>query len=89
MLLEAWAFVFLDLDCDRFEEVNNCLGHDAGDAVLAGVAARLRAQVRKTDLVARLGGDGRWDAAANLVSSDHPRRLRRAQPAQDVRGQAF
>ncbi|RQS16634.1 diguanylate cyclase domain-containing protein [Burkholderia sp. Bp8998] len=47
----------LYLDCDRFKEINDCLGHDAGDAVLIGVAARLRAQVRDTDLVARLGGD--------------------------------
>jgi len=47
----------LYLDCDRFKEINDCLGHDAGDAVLVGIAARLRAQVRETDLVARLGGD--------------------------------
>ncbi|PFH28995.1 MULTISPECIES: diguanylate cyclase domain-containing protein [Burkholderia] len=47
----------LYLDCDRFKEINDCLGHDAGDAVLVGVAARLRTQVRETDLVARLGGD--------------------------------
>ncbi|AWV02272.1 diguanylate cyclase [Burkholderia sp. JP2-270] len=47
----------LYLDCDRFKEINDCLGHDAGDAVLIGIAARLRAQVRETDLVARLGGD--------------------------------
>ncbi|AOI94623.1 diguanylate cyclase domain-containing protein [Burkholderia sp. LA-2-3-30-S1-D2] len=47
----------LYLDCDRFKEINDGLGHDAGDAVLIGIAARLRAQVRETDLVARLGGD--------------------------------
>ncbi|AOK08130.1 diguanylate cyclase [Burkholderia sp. AU28942] len=47
----------LYLDCDRFKEINDGLGHDAGDAVLVGVAARLRTQVRETDLVARLGGD--------------------------------
>ncbi|RKU04724.1 diguanylate cyclase [Burkholderia sp. Nafp2/4-1b] len=47
----------LYLDCDRFKEINDCLGHDAGDAVLVGVAKRLRMQVRETDLVARLGGD--------------------------------
>ncbi|WP_269503119.1 diguanylate cyclase domain-containing protein [Burkholderia sp. IMCC1007] len=47
----------LYLDCDRFKEINDCLGHDAGDAVLVGIAARLRTQVRETDLVARLGGD--------------------------------
>ncbi|MGU2416376.1 diguanylate cyclase domain-containing protein [Burkholderia cenocepacia] len=47
----------LYLDCDRFKEINDCLGHDAGDAVLIGIASRLRTRVRETDLVARLGGD--------------------------------
>ncbi|WP_176048312.1 diguanylate cyclase [Burkholderia sp. BCC1644] len=47
----------LYLDCDRFKEINDCLGHDAGDAVLIGIASRLRTQVREADLVARLGGD--------------------------------
>ncbi|WP_105131919.1 diguanylate cyclase domain-containing protein [Burkholderia sp. BE12] len=47
----------LYLDCDRFKEINDCLGHDAGDAVLIGIASRLRARVREADLVARLGGD--------------------------------
>ncbi|GAB3629699.1 diguanylate cyclase [Pandoraea terrae] len=47
----------LYLDCDRFKEINDCLGHEAGDAVLIGIAARLRTQVREADLVARLGGD--------------------------------
>ncbi|WP_027781253.1 MULTISPECIES: diguanylate cyclase domain-containing protein [Burkholderia] len=47
----------LYLDCDHFKEINDCLGHDAGDAVLIGIASRLRTQVREADLVARLGGD--------------------------------
>ncbi|MBN3785364.1 diguanylate cyclase [Burkholderia sp. Ac-20353] len=47
----------LYLDCDRFKEINDCLGHDVGDAVLIDIAARLRMQLREADLVARLGGD--------------------------------
>ncbi|MCA7958515.1 diguanylate cyclase domain-containing protein [Burkholderia multivorans] len=47
----------LYLDCDGFKEINDCFGHEAGDAVLVGIAARLRAQLRDADLIARLGGD--------------------------------
>ena len=47
----------LYIDSDRFKEINDTLGHDAGDAVLVTIASRLRQTLRKDDLVARLGGD--------------------------------
>jgi diguanylate cyclase (GGDEF)-like protein len=50
-------FVLLLIDLDRFKNINDTDGHDAGDAVLVEVAVRLRALIRETDLVTRLGGD--------------------------------
>ncbi|MBI5501550.1 MAG: diguanylate cyclase [Deltaproteobacteria bacterium] len=47
----------LMIDLDGFKSVNDTLGHDAGDAVLKEVGARLAAVVRASDTVGRMGGD--------------------------------
>lgn len=49
------AVVFCDLD--RFKQVNDTLGHDAGDSLITNAAERLQAVVGKNDMVARFGGD--------------------------------
>lgn len=67
------ALLYIDLD--NFKQVNDHLGHDAGDQLLKVIARRLRNAVRATDTVARVGGDEFNILIENMTSMDDARRV--------------
>ena len=60
----------LFVDIDSFKQINDSIGHEAGDRLLAEVAQRLRDAVRAGDIVGRLGGD-EFAILLELLENDH------------------
>ena len=63
-------FSVLILNMNRFKEINDILGHEAGDDVLRFVAKRLPGALRESDKVARIGGD-EFGVMCSMASTDH------------------
>lgn len=60
--------ILIYVDCDNFKAVNDCLGHGAGDQLLAGIGSLLAREIRASDLAVRFGGDefGLWLEEATI-----------------------
>ena len=86
------AVLFIDLD--RFKNINDTLGHDAGDTMLREVGERLRHCVRQSDTVARLGGDEFVVLLSDISTPGHVAKVARKILADiagslDIRGREF
>jgi diguanylate cyclase (GGDEF)-like protein len=79
----------IQLDLDRFKQINDTLGHAAGDYVLVVTAQRMRDSCRASDLCARLGGDEFVmilnGAASSTIASSSNRTSARRSPTRASR----
>ncbi len=82
-------FTVLLLDLDRFKQVNDTLGHPAGDALLIEVATRLKSLLRETDVLARLGGDEFAIIQAGETNQREAGEVSLAERIIDMLGKAF
>ena len=73
--------VFCYIDLDGFKQINDELGHDAGDAVLRHLSMALKSFLRSTDIMGRLGGD---EFAVILVNASREAGLTRAARLEDL-----
>jgi diguanylate cyclase (GGDEF)-like protein len=79
-------FAVLCFDLDHFKEINDTLGHPAGDLLLQQAAQRVLDVTRQTDVVARLGGD---EFAVLLADSDGPAAILLAGRINEILDQPF
>lgn len=54
---QGYALSCLYIDIDHFKQINDCLGHQAGDEVLRGIAGRIKEKLRLSDALGRFGGE--------------------------------
>ena len=68
-------FALLNLDLDKFKEINDTYGHVAGDKVLVACAERVRNVLRSSDLMARIGGDEFLVLLPRVMNASDVRRI--------------